>query len=95
MGTFFTAARDEQCETSTVIFLREYAILGPHSTTQLLLTPLACFEFPSSHAISLRKVVNIWVGEPFNGFQGREKDHIILSCVRANAKSGIGFFHDA
>lgn len=29
-----------------------------------------------------------------NAFQGREKDYIILSCVRANQNQGIGFLND-
>ena len=30
-----------------------------------------------------------------NAFQGREKDFIILSCVRSNEHQGIGFLNDA
>jgi regulator of nonsense transcripts 1 len=29
-----------------------------------------------------------------DAFQGREKDYIILSCVRSNENLGIGFLHD-
>ena len=29
-----------------------------------------------------------------DSFQGREKDFIILSCVRSNDKAGIGFLND-
>ena len=29
-----------------------------------------------------------------NTFQGREKDYIILSCVRSNDRQGIGFLAD-
>lgn len=29
-----------------------------------------------------------------DSFQGREKDFILLSCVRSNEKSGIGFLND-
>merc|ERR1719443_1530518 len=29
-----------------------------------------------------------------DAFQGREKDFIILSCVRSNEKQGIGFLND-
>ncbi|RYY38618.1 hypothetical protein EON62_00325, partial [archaeon] len=29
-----------------------------------------------------------------DSFQGREKDYIILSCVRSNEHQGIGFLHD-
>ena len=30
-----------------------------------------------------------------DAFQGREKDIILLSCVRANEHQGIGFLNDA
>ena len=30
-----------------------------------------------------------------DAFQGREKDFIILTCVRANEHQGIGFLNDA
>ena len=30
-----------------------------------------------------------------DAFQGREKDFIILSCVRSNEHQGIGFLNDA
>ena len=29
-----------------------------------------------------------------DAFQGREKDYIILSCVRSNERQGIGFLND-
>ncbi len=29
-----------------------------------------------------------------DSFQGREKDYIILSCVRSNERQGIGFLSD-
>ncbi len=29
-----------------------------------------------------------------DSFQGREKDYIILSCVRSNDHNGIGFLND-
>ena len=29
-----------------------------------------------------------------DAFQGREKDFIVLSCVRANEHQGIGFLND-
>ncbi|XP_065619988.1 regulator of nonsense transcripts 1 homolog [Quercus suber] len=29
-----------------------------------------------------------------DSFQGREKDYIILSCVRSNEHQGIGFLND-
>lgn len=29
-----------------------------------------------------------------DAFQGREKDYVILSCVRANEHQGIGFLND-
>lgn len=29
-----------------------------------------------------------------DAFQGREKDYIILSCVRSNEHQGIGFLND-
>ena len=29
-----------------------------------------------------------------DAFQGREKDFIILSCVRSNSQAGLGFLHD-
>ena len=29
-----------------------------------------------------------------DAFQGREKDYIVLSCVRSNEHQGIGFLND-
>ena len=41
----------------------------------------------------------LWFGQEIevasvDAFQGREKDFIILSCVRSNEHQGIGFLND-
>ncbi|GLT41949.1 hypothetical protein SLA2020_159750 [Shorea laevis] len=48
-------------------------------------------RFQDTFGVESKKVVDIGT---VDGFQGREKDVVIFSCVRANKKSGIGFVSD-
>ena len=49
-------------------------------------------QTPSAVVAQLPKYKDDNIGEP--AFQGREKDFIILSCVRGNEHQGIGFLSD-
>ncbi|GLT85964.1 hypothetical protein SLE2022_041290 [Rubroshorea leprosula] len=48
-------------------------------------------RFQDTFGVESGKVVDIGT---VDGFQGREKDVVIFSCVRANKSSGIGFVSD-
>jgi regulator of nonsense transcripts 1 len=60
-----------------------------------IITP---YEGQRAHIQSLLSRQSSMYGEievaSVDAFQGREKDFIILSCVRSNSQGGLGFLHD-
>ncbi|KAL2629456.1 hypothetical protein R1flu_014142 [Riccia fluitans] len=63
------------------------AVISPYKQQVKLIREL----FRDSIGVEATKLVDI---NTVDGFQGREKDVAIFSCVRANPKGGIGFVSD-
>ncbi|XVF45709.1 hypothetical protein PTKIN_Ptkin02bG0228300 [Pterospermum kingtungense] len=65
----------------------QLAIISPYRHQVKLLQE----RFEQTFGVESKKVVDIGT---IDGFQGREKDVVIFSCVRANKDRGIGFVSD-
>lgn len=50
--------------------------------------------FNESKPVTIHMVADIMIAS-VDAFQGREKDFLVMSCVRSNAKKKIGFLSDA
>eukprot|EP00743_Colponemidia_sp_Colp-15_P012804 GILK01014683.1.p1 GENE.GILK01014683.1~~GILK01014683.1.p1 ORF type:complete len:800 (+),score=101.60 GILK01014683.1:36-2402(+) len=68
-------------------FTNAIGILTPYKAQQLELQK----QFAAVHDARLRDSVEVNV---VDAFQGREKDIIVFSCVRANEGRGVGFLSD-
>ncbi|XP_042300362.1 regulator of nonsense transcripts 1-like, partial [Sceloporus undulatus] len=69
-----------------VVTVRQKIILDVHSVK--LMRKVIYFLFYVSPPFQEVEIASV------DAFQGREKDFIILSCVRANEHQGIGFLND-
>eukprot|EP00161_Ancyromonas_sigmoides_P005655 TRINITY_DN1627_c0_g1_i11.p1 TRINITY_DN1627_c0_g1~~TRINITY_DN1627_c0_g1_i11.p1 ORF type:complete len:739 (+),score=126.76 TRINITY_DN1627_c0_g1_i11:80-2296(+) len=103
-----TASHEETGATGTSFLNRTEARLvlaaithllgkGVHPSTIGVITP---YEAQRAHVVGLLargdlagKSAGIEIAS-VDAFQGREKDYIILSCVRSNQSMGIGFLND-
>ncbi|XP_021285996.1 probable helicase MAGATAMA 3 isoform X2 [Herrania umbratica] len=65
----------------------QFAIISPYRHQVKLLQE----RFQDTFGVESKKVVDIGT---IDGFQGREKDFVIFSCVRASKDRGIGFVSD-
>ncbi|OMO79958.1 putative helicase MAGATAMA 3 [Corchorus capsularis] len=65
----------------------QFAIISPYRHQVKLLQE----RFQDTFGVESKKLVDIGT---IDGFQGREKDVVIFSCVRANKDRGIGFVSD-
>ncbi|XP_022762919.1 probable helicase MAGATAMA 3 isoform X3 [Durio zibethinus] len=65
----------------------QFAIISPYRHQVKLLQE----RFQETFGVESKKVVDIGT---IDGFQGREKDVVIFSCVRASKDRGIGFVSD-
>ncbi|XWS55196.1 hypothetical protein CRYUN_Cryun10bG0153800 [Craigia yunnanensis] len=65
----------------------QFAIISPYRHQVKLLQE----RFQETFGVESKKVVDIGT---IDGFQGREKDVVIFSCVRASKDRGIGFVAD-
>ncbi|KAL4363787.1 hypothetical protein GQ457_04G001110 [Hibiscus cannabinus] len=65
----------------------QFAIISPYRHQVKLLQE----KFQETFGVESKKVVDIGT---IDGFQGREKDVVIFSCVRASKDRGIGFVSD-
>lgn len=65
----------------------QFAIISPYRHQVKLIQE----RFQESFGVDSKKMVDIGT---VDGFQGREKDVVIFSCVRANKKGSIGFVSD-
>lgn len=67
----------------------QIGIITPYNEQRLFLMEHMCMNGP----LEAEKYSAIQI-ESVDAFQGREKDYIILSCVRSNERQGIGFLND-
>ena len=65
--------------------IREISIIAPYSAQVRLIRQLAETKFGENHALEIDTV---------DGFQGREKEVVLISLVRSNEKCEVGFLAD-
>ncbi|SBT79122.1 regulator of nonsense transcripts 1, putative [Plasmodium malariae] len=65
----------------------QIGVITPYEGQRAYITSLLQKNLPFQHASDI-EVASV------DAFQGREKDFILLSCVRSNKKLGIGFLND-
>ena len=94
--SYLNRAEATMCEKITTRFLK--AGVSPKQIG--IITP---YEGQRSHIVHLMDFTGSLKKEVYqdvevasvDAFQGREKDYIILSCVRSNERQGIGFLRDS
>lgn len=93
--SYLNRAEAGMCETIVTSFLKS----GVNPSQIAVITP---YEGQRSYVISWMRRNGSLRSELYeeievasvDSFQGREKDYIILSCVRSNEHQGIGFLND-
>ena len=70
------------------INLRNIGVITPYSAQKILIHKMLREKYKANNLIENLKISSV------DGFQGREKDFIIISNVRSNPKNIIGFLKD-
>ena len=70
------------------IKLRNIGVITPYSAQKIMIHKMLREKYKANNTIENLKISSV------DGFQGREKDFIIISNVRSNPKNIIGFLKD-